>query len=195
MDAQESITFWINQLKAGESAAEHWLWEAYYRRLVGMARRKLAGSPRALSDEEDVALCAFNSFFRGVEGGRFPDLKDRGDLWQVLLMLTVRKARASVRAETAQKRGGRHPVSIDPSAFAEVMGREPTPQLAAQVVEECRRLLQALGDDKLRAVAMDRMEGYSNAEIAERQACTVGTVERKLALIRGTWRKELADEP
>ena len=56
-------------------------------------------------------------------------------------------------------------------------------------------VLQALGDDKLRAVAMDRMEGYSNAEIAERQACTVGTVERKLALIRGAWRKELADEP
>ena len=72
------------------------------------------------------------------------------------------------------------------------MGREPTPALAAQVAEECRRLLDGLEDAVLRAVAVAKMEGYSNAEIAERLGCSVASVERKLKRIRETWVQEEA---
>src|SRR5262249_3257139 len=55
-----SVTVWIEQLRAGDSAAAERLWEGYYRRLVRLARHKLLGRPRAAADEEDVALSAFD---------------------------------------------------------------------------------------------------------------------------------------
>jgi hypothetical protein len=58
---------------------------------VVRARHKLRGVPRRAADEEDVALSAFDNFCRAAEHGRFPDLADRDDLWQLLLVLTDRK--------------------------------------------------------------------------------------------------------
>src|SRR5271165_6376539 len=57
-------------------------------------------------DLEDVALSAFASFCRGVEGGRFPQLADRDDLWRLLVTITARKALHLARDERNQKRGG-----------------------------------------------------------------------------------------
>src|SRR5262245_28813364 len=87
MPSPGSVTIWLSQLKAGDTAAAQHLWQGYYRRLVGLARQRLQGRPRAVADEEDVALSAFDSFCQGVERGRFPQLDDRDDLWQLLVVL------------------------------------------------------------------------------------------------------------
>ena len=56
-------------------------------------------------------------------------------------------------------------------------------------------LLERL-DDKprrgppLREVAMRKMEGYTNAELAEQFDCSERTVERGLQLIRRKWKEE-----
>jgi DNA-directed RNA polymerase specialized sigma24 family protein len=63
--------------------------------------------------------------------------------------------------------------------------------LAAQVVEEYARLLDGLGDDALRSVAVWKLEGYTNKEIAARLGRAPATVERKLRLIRDAWEKEV----
>ena len=68
--------------------------------------------------------------------------------------------------------------------LAQVVGREPTPEFAAQVAEECQRLLDALDDPELRQLAPWKMEGYTNEEIADRLGCVGRTVERKLKLVR-----------
>ena len=47
---------------------------------MGLARKRLANRPRLGADAEDVALSAFDSFFRGAEAGKFPKLQDRDDL-------------------------------------------------------------------------------------------------------------------
>jgi DNA-directed RNA polymerase specialized sigma24 family protein len=60
-----------------------------------------------------------------------------------------------------------------------------------QVVEEYQRLLAALGDDRLRSVAVWKLEGYTNAEIAAKLGRAPSTVERKLRLIRDAWEKEV----
>jgi hypothetical protein len=44
-----------------------------------LARGKLQGLRRGADDEEDVALSAFHSFYRGLEQGRFLTLDDRQD--------------------------------------------------------------------------------------------------------------------
>jgi DNA-directed RNA polymerase specialized sigma24 family protein len=193
MPAPGSITVWINRLASGDPAAAQPIWEGYYRRLVGLARRRLAGRPRAAADEEDVALSAFDSFCRGVERCRFPQLADRDDLWQLLVVLTARKAARLARDEDRLKRGGGAVVHLsalaedDEAGLAGVIGPEPTPDFAALVAEECQHLLDRLGDDELRAVALAKMEGYTNEEIAERQGCVIRTVERRLRTIRALW--------
>jgi DNA-directed RNA polymerase specialized sigma24 family protein len=197
MSMHGSVTAWIESLKAGESAATGPLWQAYFQRLVELARLHLRGLHGADADEEDVALSVFDNFCRGAAQGRFPQLEDRGDLWQLLLVITARKAANLRKHQRRHKRGGGRVVAASAVAgdeeadlLAEVMGREPTPELAAQAAEECRRLLGALGDE-LRPVAVARMEGYTNKEVAQRLGCHLATVERKLALIRKAWQREV----
>ena len=64
---------------------------------------------------------------------------------------------------------------------------EPTPEFAAMVVEESGRLLDVLGNDGLRQVALWRLEGYTGDDIAARLGCTRRTVVRRLGLIREIW--------
>ncbi|MBV8234094.1 MAG: hypothetical protein JO075_00190, partial [Acidimicrobiia bacterium] len=74
------------------------------------------------------------------------------------------------------------------AGLAQIIGREPSPEFAAQVADECRRLLDGLGDEGLRSVALWKMEGYTNAEIAARLGgVNTRTVERKLKTIRARW--------
>jgi DNA-directed RNA polymerase specialized sigma24 family protein len=195
--ADGSVTRWLGQLQAGDPAAAQQIWERYFRRLVGLARKRLQGAPRRAVDEEDVALSALDSFCRGAERGRFPDLADRDGLWRLLVVMTARKAIHLRRDEGRQKRGGGAPFATDTpheadeeSVLEQLLSREPTPAIAAQMTEECERLLRGLGDDDLKSVALLRMEGYSVEEIAARQGCVARTVKRKLQLIRSIWEKE-----
>jgi DNA-directed RNA polymerase specialized sigma24 family protein len=195
MSSADSVTHWLSLLKTGDRAAVGPLWERYFRRLVGLARQRLRPLPRGPADEEDVALSAFDSFCRGAEQGRFPRLGDRHDLWRLLLVITARKAAHLVRDETAQKRGAGKVVAEadlapDEAVLARVVGNEPTPAFAAEVAEECRRLLDRLGDDTLRTIAVMQMDGYTVEEIAERVGVSARTAARKLVVIRDRWGAE-----
>ena len=151
------MTQWLRALKQGDQSAAQGLWEAYFRRLVGLAHARLRDAPRRIADEEDVALSAFHSFWQGARAGRFPRLDDRNDLWQVLVLITVRKAIDLRNYEGRRRRGqGESPESA-PSCTREdleaIGGDEPTPALAAQLAEEYQRLMEQLGDSTLQSVA------------------------------------------
>ena len=201
MSSSGSVSIWIAELKNGESLAAQRLWEGYFPRLVGLARKKLREMPRRVADEEDVALSAFDSFCRGAERGRFPRLDDRDDLWQLLVMITARKAADLAEHVARDKRDWRRTRGLDgpagddssvgPEDFLGLLGREPDPAFAAQVADECRRLLDRLGEEELRTVAVLKMEGHTNEEIKNRLGWSLAKVERKLKRIRQTWEEEL----
>jgi len=194
MPSVGSVTALLEHLRAGDHAAAQPLWERYYPRLVGLARERLRGTPRRAADEEDVALSAFDSFCRGVEQGRFPDLKDRDGLWALLVLITVRKAADLVQYNRRDRRGGGRVrgdsalAGPDGDTGADGLARaeagDPTPEVAAQLAEELQGLLDRLGSDELRAIAVWKLEGYSNAEVAARLGCAAVSVERRLRLIR-----------
>jgi DNA-directed RNA polymerase specialized sigma24 family protein len=159
-----------------------------------LARAKLRNAPRRVADEEDVALSAFDSFCRGAEAGRFPQITDRDSLWRLLVTITARKAAHQIRDERREKRGGGvAPISNEEaeSVLEKLACREPSPELAAEVAENFRHLLMRLGDRGLEAVALLRMEGYTVEEVAERLGCAPRSIKRKLALIRTIWEKEM----
>ena len=190
MAPELSVTRLIGLLKGGDGEAAQRLWEAYFGRLTALARARLRGVPTRAADEEDVALSAFDSLCRRAEAGRFPRLADRDDLWQLLFVITVRKALNLVRHERRASRGLSRVVTLSDLPAADVdrlLGAGPTPELAAQMTEECRRLLDGLGEDTLRSVALWKMEGYTDQEIAGRLGCIRQSVGRKLKLIRDLW--------
>jgi RNA polymerase sigma factor (sigma-70 family) len=191
MTSDDSVSQWLGQLKEGDQEAAQKLWERYFPRLVGLARKRLQDAPCRAADAEDVALDVFASLCRGVEEGRFPQLNDRDDLWRVLVLLTARQAGRLRRYENQQKRGGGTVGKLGEADLEEIVGREPTPEFSNEVADECRRLLSCL-DAGLAAVARCKMEGYTNVEIAEHLGCSPRTVERKLELIRNTWEAETA---
>ena len=185
MPSRGSVSCWLGQLKGGDSIAAQQLWDRYFRRLLGLARVRLQGVPKRVADEEDVAACAFASFFRGVEAGRFPRLDDRDDLWRLLVTLTARKANRLRRHEGQQKRTGA--VEASDEDLDAIIGPEPTPAFAAEVADTCQFLLERLTGESLPAVARLKMEGWTNDEIAAQRGCSPRTVERKLELIRAKW--------
>jgi len=182
-----SVTHWLAQLPTGDSAAAQQLWERYFQRLVGLARKRLQGARIRYADEEDVALSAFHSFLRRAQDGRFPQLADRDNLWHLLVTITARKACHLLRDSRREKRMGDW--KREEANLELVVGNKPSPEFAAQVVEEFQRLLEHLDDTFLRSVAVGKMEGYTNEELAARLHVAPRTIERKLRIIRGLWEK------
>src|SRR5262245_31700363 len=197
MSTGGSVTRLVRALQGGDRAAAQPLWERYHRRLVTLARQKLRSARRRAADEEDVVQNAFQSFFRGVARDRYPQLHDRDNLWRILVVITARKALDQLAHENTRRRGGgtAHgetrrsvtPPESDDSALERVVCEEPTPEFAAQVAEQCRLLLDRLGDETLQQVAVGKMEGLTNDELAERLDCSKRTVGRKLETLRIIW--------
>lgn len=194
MPLQRSETYWLEELKAGRLDAAAPLWTKYFCRLLGLARQKLSGSPLRVADEEDVAISAFHSFCRGVKDDRFRQLATRNDLWQILAMITTRKALRQIERERAQKRGGgavrgesvflKPGGQFDPAGIEQFIGFGPTPEFEVLAEDEFSQLLDCIDQPDLREVALLRLDGYSNEEIAKRIGRNVRSVERKLKLIR-----------
>jgi len=74
--------------------------------------------------------------------------------------------------------------------MAQVLSREPAPEEAAQFNDDVERLLDALGDPKLRTIALRKLEGFTSAEIATELGISARSIDRKLELIREMWREK-----
>ncbi len=195
MSVEDSVSLWMNQLAEGDEQAAQNLWERYFQRLVHLAGKRLPVQRRDF-DEEDVALSAFHSLCQGVRKEKFPDLKDRENLWALLVVITARKAVQRVRRNTADKRGGGQvrgesifagTDSPEGHGINQVLSEEPTPEFALEVAEQSDGLLGLLPDESLKRIALLKLEGYSNGEIADQTGHSKRTVERRLGMIRRSW--------
>ncbi len=193
-DEHGSVTFWIANLQEGEdSIAQQELWDRYFRRLVALARAKLGTLPKGPADEEDVAISAMQSLFHGFAQDRFPALNDRNNLWSLLAKITARKAINERTKQKAQKRGGGiAPLPINAQADTSVAGLDPMdddlgPDFVVTMEEQLHQLMDLLPDETVRKIASRKLEGWTNAEIAEELGVVERTVERKLSLVRSCW--------
>lgn len=193
------VTGWIQRVRAGDSSAVQHLWNDYFQRMVQAARLRLQGASRGAADEEDVALSAFNSFCLGAQAGRFPQLLDSQSLWPLLLVITANKSVDLIRQNNRQRRGGgleRLSGEALAEALSGLMSREPGPEFTAELTDQLGQLLKGLdasGDPLLRQIALFKLEGFGNDEIAARVGCVRRSVERKLQVIARLWEQSEGD--
>jgi RNA polymerase sigma factor (sigma-70 family) len=186
-DVDQSITVWIRDLKQGNPLAADQLCERYWTKVAALARKRLGTFPRRVADEEDVTASVLASLCRGAQDGKYPRLTDRDDLWRLLVVLTARKICDHYEREGRKKRGGgKVSASERADALEQVLSREPTAESVAIFLEDCERLLNLLLDSE-REVAVRKLEGYTNEEVASQLKCSLRTVERRLGIIRAAW--------
>ncbi len=199
--SEHSISRYIDGLRDGDEQAAQKVWERFFERLMALANQKLKASPRKAMDEEDVVQQAFAEFFVQVRQGRFPKLDDRNDLWQILAMLVDRRAKDQIKRQNTQKAGGgrvrTESVFLVPDAsagdpgIARVEDLLPSPELAAEFIEIMDERMAALHNGEHRQIALFKMQGYTNREIADLLRSSERTIERCLQKIRAAWNLEL----
>lgn len=195
--AQGSITTWLHLLKREHQDAAQRLWDRYFERLVSYARTRLRGASRNVEDEEDVAVASFTTFCGALNSGRMDEVQNRDDLWRTLALIAAGKSVDLRRRQSAKKRG--QPAveasaldkdNLDFVSLEQVVGTELDPSLAAEMTEEFDQLLQML-PDRLKSIAIWKLDGHLNQEVAEMLGCSVRSVARELALIRQIWSSRL----
>ena len=146
------------------------------------------GNDEGVADEEDIVQEAFWHFFFGVRNGKFSELNDGDDVWQVLVMLARRRAVEAVRYENAARRCA--PKVAPPCETTDPVSNVSQilpPERTAEIRDELAFRLRGFGGARLRRIVYMKMLGYTHVEIAERFGCAVRTIERKMALIRRIW--------
>lgn len=191
MSDKGSVTICIENLKAGDPAAAEFLWDRYFGPLVGLARKRLKGARRlgGVAGSEDAALDVVAALCQGAAAGKFPRLEDRNDLWRLMVKITTHKAINLINHHGRQKRGGGITIVGEGDAdekrvFDLIAGSEPTPEAKAVMAEQFQALLDELGDPTLQQIALGKLAGLTDQEIADELGCVRRTVQYKLDIIR-----------
>jgi tRNA A-37 threonylcarbamoyl transferase component Bud32/DNA-directed RNA polymerase specialized sigma24 family protein len=175
-----------------EAAAEE-LFHRYSARLTALARSRLSHSLATRVDAEDVVQSAYRSFFLLARDGEVL-LRESGDLWRLLVRITLRKVYRSARRHRADCRSveREHPRPDEMEAVA--LSREPTPAEAVALIDELRGVLAPLGAIQRRIVEM-RLQGHEVEVIAAEVRRSTRTVRRTLAAFGGELERRLCDAP
>jgi DNA-directed RNA polymerase specialized sigma24 family protein len=183
-EASPSITRLIRAIQDDRASAVSTLLALYFDRLVQLARTRLSNLPGMAGFEEDISLRSFHSVYQRVRDTSRPlQMSSRDDLWRLLATRTISGAIDLIR----RHRPGEVPGNFDVELL---LARDPTPEEAAEMADECRRVLD-LVDPQRRQIALWKVEGHTNEEIAARLDCVERTVERKVSRIRLLWKHEL----
>ncbi|MFN7806780.1 MAG: ECF-type sigma factor [Planctomycetaceae bacterium] len=198
LESPGSVTHWLSLLRAGDPQAPEALWDRYFAQVLRLAHQQLLGLRDRSHDAEDVALSTLNALCQAAQHGRLANVQDRHDLWRLLVTCTLNRARNLRSHENRLKRRAELVAETGPrpeAGLGNVPSTEPTPEEAAQLADELRHVMQRLDAEdptqRLREVALLKLEGYTVEEIARRQQCARKTVSLRLSVIRGLWRKEL----
>jgi DNA-directed RNA polymerase specialized sigma24 family protein len=194
--SDDSVSEWIEDLKDGKERAAAKLWNRFFRQIRSLARSKLGAVPGAARDEEDVALSTLQDVFSGAQEGRFERLENRNDFWQLVTVILSRKALNVRRALLARRETSVSDLTNLENEEEPLMILEKAAQDRPYEYDldslgiECEELLGML-DERLQRIALLKLAGLTNEEIAASLSRHVTSIERALQTIRGTWKSSL----
>lgn len=184
--------------RAGDQQAAAELVHRYTARLVALARSRMPAQLSRRVDPEDVVQSVYRSFFAGAADGNY-DLSRGGDLWRLLVTITLHKLYHQVELNTAAKRalGRERDLGADGGADdlpAHLATREPSPIEVVALTDELE-LLMRLQRPLERRILELRLQGHSLEEIAGQTERSLRTVCRVLEQIKQQVRAPVVGSP
>lgn len=187
-----TVTQWVGALRAGDIDAAQGLFKQYFERLRKLCEKELS-NVRQAADGEDIAIQVLATFFRRLGDEQYPDLRDRQQLWSLLVDIATKKAFNERRRQFAEKRDARRNVAM--SALEGAEGDDPKHEFAdpkfpnaltASILSElinniAQRLINT--ENGVRVLEL-KLAGELNSDISKRLNCSLRTVERTLGRIR-----------
>ncbi|MDA7979368.1 MAG: sigma-70 family RNA polymerase sigma factor [Pirellulales bacterium] len=177
----------LGRYQAGDDRAAEELFSRYMRRLISFANSRLSAKMARRVDPEDVVQSAYRSFFHHAKTGRYV-IENSGDLWRLLVVITLNKLRQKVEFHTAGKRGINLEQSVKRDGSMarlapQALNREPTPQEELGLIEEIEQLTEGM-DELQRQIVELRLQGYRLEEIADEVSRSERTVRRVMDKVK-----------
>lgn len=198
-DPEGSVTGLLRGVKQGNAEAAGKLYERYFHQLAQVAKSKFRGIGRSVADEEDIASTVLETLCRNAAKGKYPDLCDRQGLWLMLLAITSHKVSDEKRHHFLLKRGGGKVRTMtdliaDFSRSIEAeLAEGPSQDSMVSFVDSFQHLVQKIHDPLNRRIAVLKLQGLSNREIAKQLNILARSVDRKVQLIRAVWSSAVED--
>jgi hypothetical protein len=185
-----SVSHWLKELKTGDSLAVEAIWHRYYQRVVELASRKMKVNPDRAVDGEDIAQLAMHRFCTNATLGCYPNLDDREQLWDLLVVFTLNRIRKHLRACNRLKRSGLHTQVFEFSQL-EVLKDLQTPEAPTIMADMVNAWLERLDQEdpsgQLKQIAIWSMDGISGSDIARILKKRKSFVLHQIRLIRLLW--------
>lgn len=185
----------VQRFRQGDERAADELFRRYVGRLTALAQSRLSARMSRRIDADDVVQSVYRSFFVHARDGAY-SLEESGDLWRLLVVITLNKLRSQVEHHKAGKRS----ISVEQSGTGngslrlqpEAMAHDPSPAEALAVVEEVETLMQGLTPVHCQMLEL-RLQGYRLEEIASQVNRSERGVRRLLDKIKDRLSQRLAE--
>ena len=169
--------------RAGDAEAATELFRRYADRLIALARSRLSAKLARRVDPEDVVQSAYRSFFADARDGRF-ELQRGGDLWRLLVRITLNKLSTQVRRHSRQKRSARQEVTFGSEdsllgISAGLLSHEPSPEEAVGLADHLEQIMRRLQPAQRRVLEL-RLQGHKLEETADQLQRSERTIRRVL---------------
>jgi RNA polymerase sigma-70 factor (ECF subfamily) len=177
----------VARWRAGDQAAAAELFQRYASRLIALARSRLSARLAQRVDPEDVVQSAYRSFFGDAKDGRC-DVGRGGDLWQLLVTITLHKLHDQVKRHRRAKRAVDREMSVGSdeswlNVEAHLATHVPSPMEAVALADEVEQVMRELKPMYRRIVEL-RLQGYNIDEIAAATQSGERTVRRVLDQVK-----------
>jgi RNA polymerase sigma-70 factor (ECF subfamily) len=177
----------LERWRNGDQQAATELFYRYAERLTVLARSRLSARLAQRVDPEDVVHSAYRSFFANVGRDRY-DLKRGGDLWRLLVAITLHKLNDQVKRHTNRKRGIDKECTFGSEdsllgMHAHLLARDASPVEAAALTEVVQEVMRQLQPTERRMLEL-RLQGYNLDEIAAATQYSERTVRYSLRRVK-----------
>jgi RNA polymerase sigma-70 factor (ECF subfamily) len=181
----------VARWRRGDQQAATELFQRYAGRLVALARSHLSAKLKQRVDPEDVVQSVYRSFFADTQQGRY-DFERGGDLWQLLVVITLHKLNDQVKRNASAKRAihrEQHFGTEDSLlGLQPQLAHDPSPVEALALADQLELVMRRLEPLERRVLEM-RLQGYNLEEIASAIRCSERTVRYAIEEIK----RRLAD--
>lgn len=184
----------LSLLSARNDDAARQVFDRYVNRLIGLARNRLSARMSRRVDPEDVVQSAFRSFFRKAGDSAF-ELEETGDLWRLLVVITLNKLHRRVEHHQAAKRNMSrevHAAQEEDGPTVDFVSGVDEPIAAVELEDELAHITSDFSAQQQQMVEL-RLQGYQLQEIADEVGMSERTVRRTIKQLSNLLQSRLSE--